>query len=122
MTTISWAASSHEELIIGCRLAATSSALATRTSGETLMPSNSGSDFSRAVAVIVSVMSICRNSVTCGAVKALAAIAAAVCLRTPRIAIRSSRGSEASRRSATWPRSAGCAPGASAAVTAAAAA
>ena len=36
------------------------------------------------------VTSTVRNSVTCGAVKALATIAAAVCLRTPLIGIRCS--------------------------------
>src|SRR5579864_6484202 len=55
------------------------------------MSANSGIERNRAVAAIVSVMSICRNSVTCGAVKALRATAAAVCLRTPRIGMRSSR-------------------------------
>ncbi len=92
MTTISWAASSHEELIIGFLATAVSRALATKSSGETRAPANSGSAFSRAVAVIVSVTSTCRNSVTCGAVKALPATAAAVCFRIPRMAIRCSRG------------------------------
>ena len=65
---------------------------------------------------------------TCGAVKALAAMAAAVCLRTPRIAIRSSRGKDASRIAATCPGpgsgagAADCAPASRAWVTAAAAA
>ena len=82
---------------MGCRAAATSSALATSSSGDTRTSANSGSALSRAVAAIVSVMSICRNSVTCGAVKALAVTAAAVCLRTPRIAIRSSRATAVDR-------------------------
>ena len=68
-----------------------SSARATISSGETRTPANSGSSRSRATASIVAPTSTCRNSVTCGAVNALAATAAAVCLRTPRIGMRSSR-------------------------------
>ena len=79
------------ELIIGCRATAVSSALDTSSSGDTRTSANSGSSLSRWVAAIVSVMSISRNMVTCGAVNALCVIAAAVCLRTPRMGIRSSR-------------------------------
>src|SRR5207247_2721909 len=58
-------------------------------------PANSGSSRSRSTAAIMAVTSTCRNSVTCGAVKALALTAAAVCFRTPRTATRSSRGPDA---------------------------
>jgi hypothetical protein len=90
LTTISCAASSQEELIMGWRRAATSSAFATNSSGDTLTPANSGSSRAQRTAAIVSVTSTCRNSVTWGAVNALETIAAAVCLRTPRTGIRSS--------------------------------
>ena len=88
---------------MGCLAAATSSALATKSSGDTRTSANSGSDLSRSAAAIVSVMSICRNSVTCGAVKALAVTAAAVYLRTPRIGIRSSRETRLPAQSAPEP-------------------
>ena len=77
-------------MIIGFLATAMSRALATSSSGETRTSAKSGRAFSRSTADIVSVMSICRNSVTCGAVNALTDTAAAVCLRTPRIGIRSS--------------------------------
>jgi hypothetical protein len=76
------------ELISGCRAAATSSARATNSSGDTRTPANSGSSRTRRTAAIVSVTSTCRNSVTCGAVNALATMAAAMCFRTPRTAMR----------------------------------
>ncbi len=74
---------------MGCRRTATSSAFATNSSGDTLTPANSGRSRARRTAAIVSVTSTWRNSVTWGAVNALATIAAAVCLRTPRTGIRS---------------------------------
>ncbi len=80
---------------MGCRRTATSSAFATNSSGDTLTPANSGKSRARRTAAIVSVTSTCRNSVTWGAVNALATIAAAVCLRTPRTGIRSSAGASA---------------------------
>ena len=67
-----------------------SSARATKSSGDTRTSANSGSSRTRRTAAIVSVTSTCRNSVTCGAVNALDTMAAAMCLRTPRIAMRSS--------------------------------
>src|SRR3712207_3694192 len=89
-TTISCAASSQELLTIGCLAAASSSALATNTSGLTLTPANSGRAAIRDRSLTIRVTSTVRNSVTCGAVKALATIAAAVCLRTPLTGIRCS--------------------------------
>ena len=91
MTTISCAASSQVALISGLRLTASSSALATNSSGVTFTPANSGSACSRVRSSIVGVMSSVRNSVTCGALKALPTIAAAVILRTPLIGMRCSR-------------------------------
>ena len=74
----------------GCLATAMSSARATKSSGDTRTSANSGSSRTRRTAAIVSVTSTCRNSVTCGAVNALDTMAAAMCLRTPRIAMRSS--------------------------------
>ena len=75
----------------GCLATAMSSARATKSSGDTRRSANSGSSRRRRTAVIVSVTSTCRNSVTCGAVNALDTMAAAMCLRTPRTGMRSSR-------------------------------
>ena len=80
MTTISWAASSQELLTIGCLRAASSTAFATNSSGLTFTPASSGRRASLWRSFIIRVTSTVRNSVTCGAVKALATIAAA----TPR--------------------------------------
>ena len=90
MTTISSAAASQNELISGCLATAISSARATKSSGDTRSSANSGSSRTRRTAVIVSVTSTCRNSVTCGAVNALDTMAAAMCLRIPRTGMRSS--------------------------------
>ncbi len=70
---------------------ASSSALATNSKGLIRRPASSGRAASRVRSAIIRVTSTVRNSVTCGAVKALATIAAAVCLRTPLIGIRCSR-------------------------------
>jgi len=90
LTTISSAAASQDELTSGCLATAMSSARATKSSGEGRSSANSGSSRTRLTAAIVSVTSTCRNSVTCGAVNALDTMAAAMCLRTPRIGMRSS--------------------------------
>ena len=74
----------------GCLATAMSSARATKSSGDTRRPANSGSSRTRRTAAIVSDTSTCRNSVTCGAVNALDTMAAAMCLRTPRTGMRSS--------------------------------
>ena len=90
MTTISSAPPSQRELMSGCLATAASSARATKSIGDTRTPAYSASSRTRRTAAIVSVTSTCRNSVTCGAVNALDTMAAAMCLRTPRIEMRSS--------------------------------
>ena len=78
-------------LTSGLRATASSSALATNSSGVTLTPANSGSFATRWRSSIVGVMSRVMNSVTCGAVNALPTIASAVSLRTPLTGTRRSR-------------------------------
>ena len=73
--------------LIQLSFGATLAHAAENSSGDTRTLSNSGRSRTRRVAAIVSVTSTWRNSVTCGAVNALATMAAAMCLRTPRIGI-----------------------------------
>ncbi len=67
---------------------AASSALATSSSIVTRVSANAGSALSLSTSRTERVTSTVTNSVTCGAVKALADIAAAVALRTPLTGIR----------------------------------
>ena len=77
----------------GLRRIATSSALATTTSGETLTSFHSREAFSCWTMSQVAVMSTSLNTVTWGAVKAEATIASAVRLRTERMGARVVRSS-----------------------------
>ena len=70
LTTISSVSADQVELTIGCRLTASSTALATSSSGETRTSRQSGRSRSRSSAFIDRVTSTVRNSVTCGAVNA----------------------------------------------------
>ena len=69
-----------------------------RPAGVSLTSANSGRRRSRSRSCIIGVTSTVRNSVTCGAVNALATIAAAVAFRTPLIGIRRSRVAGSYRR------------------------
>ena len=91
LTTISFVDADQVELTIGCRAIAIIAALATSSSGETRTSRHSGMALSRSSAFIVRVTSTVRNSVTCGAVNALATMFSAVSLRTPLIGMRCSR-------------------------------
>ena len=72
LSTISWAASSHAALMIGVRRAASVTAFATISSGDTRRSRNALSALSRSTSSIVAVTSTVIHSVTCGAVNALA--------------------------------------------------
>ena len=90
LSTISWAASSQDELSSGLRFSAISTALATISSGEILTSAKSRRALIVLTSSIVAVTSASTHTVTCGAVNADCTIAAAVALRTPLIGMRRS--------------------------------
>ena len=92
LSTTSPADSSHAEFICGVRLRARHTALATISSGETLISRNSRRCRSRSTSSMVAVTSHVVDTLTCGAVKADWTIASAIALRTPLIGTRVSPG------------------------------
>jgi hypothetical protein len=73
----------HVELTVGLRRTAQIIAFAMMSMGETLMPAKSGLALRRLTNSIVRVASTSTKMLTCGAVKALRAMACAIALRTP---------------------------------------
>ena len=81
----------HVELTVGLRRTAHIIALVMMSNGETLMPAKSGLAFRRLTNSMVRVASTSTKTLTCGAVKALLTMPAAMAFRTPLTGMRSSR-------------------------------